>query len=365
MLGEPKNQRSLTRAALSTSGRAKKQIPLSEKFIDWIKQHQIAAFFSLVFAVSWPLMGLSFWGPFKSQPLQAVTGKLWAFCPALIALLISAVVEPGRKQANGRLRWIIFAAGWLFSYSVFVLNASLVLRVTVGAGLRIAFAACALLPAWVLSSSYSRTPGIRKQFSTLLKPRGPVLWYVVSLATFPLVLLAGAEITHIVGGTVVFRNLGFGSAVILPLLFFLEGFLASGGVNEESGWRGFALPRLQARHSVLTAAVIVWFFWALWHLPYDIGLRTPVGQIIINRLFFNLLASIIFTWAYNRSRGSILAPALFHAAMNTSGTFLPVTLFAVALLVVVALFATVVDRMWRRLPADSAAVYHIDGQVVN
>jgi CAAX protease family protein len=330
-----------------------------QKMMDWVRGHQIAAFFTLVFGVSWPLMALTFWGLPDSQPLQALSGKLWAFCPALIALLIAAIVEPEPKRGNGGPGRIAFAAGWLFSWLILSLNAWLVSRVTVGMGLLIAFGFCALLPAWILSSAFSCTPGIRKQFSTLLKPKGSILWYGVALCTFPLVLLAGVGITRVTGGAVAFRDLGLGSAVVFPLLFFLEGFLMSGGVNEESGWRGFALPRLQARHSVLSAALIVWFFWALWHLPYDLGSGTPVGQIIVNRLFFNLLTSILFAWAYNRSKGSVLAPALFHASMNTSGAFLPVTLFAVLLLLVVVVFVIVFDRMWRKLPADSSAVYRI------
>lgn len=332
------------------------------KPIDWIKQHQITAFYVLVFGVSWPLVALAFWGFPKNLPLQAIFGKLWAFCPALIALLISAIVNPGPKHRSGRLRWIVFAAGWLFSWLILVLNARLVLSKTTEMGLVIALGICALLPAWILSSVYSKTPGIRRQFSTLLQPRGSILWYVVALFSFPAALLAGAGITRLLGGVVTFRDLGLGSAVGLPLIHFLEGFLASGGINEESGWRGFALPRLQARHSVITATGIVWFFWALWHLPYDIGLGTPIQQIIINRVCL-ILPCILFTWVYNRAKGSLLAPALYHAAMNTSG-FLPVTLFGVILIVVVVIFAIVTDRMWKKLPAGSPAVYQTGEEVV-
>ena len=56
------------------------------------------------------------------------------------------------------------------------------------------------------------------------------------------------------------------SSALTPLLWiiisltFLHGFFYAGGINEESGWRGFALPRLQKNYCPLIASAIVWFF---------------------------------------------------------------------------------------------------------
>ena len=67
----------------------------------------------------------------------------------------------------------------------------------------------------------------------------------------------------------------FGGAVILLVLEFLHVFLLTGGINEEPGWRGFALPRLQARYPVIVSVLIVWIFWAAWHLPLDLAGGDP------------------------------------------------------------------------------------------
>ncbi len=137
----------------------------------------------------------------------------------------------------------------------------------------ILWAILATLPAWVLSSAFARTPGIRKHFSTLVRPRGSLLWYIVAMFTVPSLALLVAEITRLLGGQVMSRSDGMslGEMAVFFTLTFLSGFLCTGGINEESGWRGFVMPRLQARFPVIVSIAIVWFFWSLWHIPYDLS----------------------------------------------------------------------------------------------
>jgi len=75
-----------------------------------------------------------------------------------------------------------------------------------------------------------------------------------------------------------------------------------------------------------------------------------------------LLVTVIFTWFYNRTKGSILVTALGHPAMNTTGNFLTGSLGAIILLFVFMVFVIVLDKMWRRLPADSPAIYRVSTQ---
>jgi membrane protease YdiL (CAAX protease family) len=173
------------------------------------------------------------------------------------------------------------------------------------------------------------------------------------------VQLIGAGITVLLGGEVTspLDEHSVSGLAALIILSFLYGALVSGGVNEETGWRGFVLPRLQRKYPVLVAIIIVWFFWALWHIPYDIGTGTPLSAILLNRILFNFIWTVLMVWLYNRTRGSLLAPVLFHPAMNTFGDLLPrtdITTWMFALMVVVLVIH---ERMWVRLPDDHPAVY--------
>ncbi len=85
------------------------------------------------------------------------------------------------------------------------------------------------------------------------------------------------------------------------------------GLQEELGWRGFALDRLQALHSPLRATVLLGLMWGVWHLPlYGPGFVVPA------------LLAVPFTWLWNRT-GSLLLCAVLHAADAASLGFLVFT----------------------------------------
>ncbi|MEP7358532.1 MAG: CPBP family intramembrane glutamic endopeptidase, partial [Anaerolineales bacterium] len=106
--------------------------------------------------------------------------------------------------------------------------------------------------------------------------------------------------------------LGIGGAFLLWLLTF--------GLGEEVGWRGFALPRLQRDHSALTATLSLGLIWALWHLPAFFYRETYMAMGLAAGLPLLLLsilsASLVFTWLFNSTRGSLLIVILFHALFD-------------------------------------------------
>lgn len=90
-----------------------------------------------------------------------------------------------------------------------------------------------------------------------------------------------------------------------------------GPVNEEPGWRGFALPRLQRRFGYVLATMILAVLWAGWHLPlFQIPGWTSASPL---QFFLSLVGiSFLLTAVANFSKFNVLAAILFHALFNTS-----------------------------------------------
>jgi membrane protease YdiL (CAAX protease family) len=108
-------------------------------------------------------------------------------------------------------------------------------------------------------------------------------------------------------------------ALVVPWLIFE--ILTNG---EEWGWRGYVLPRLQARFNALTSSLILGAIWTFWHLPKFFGTGLNGNQSIVWYTLFTLAATVLYTWLYNNTRGSLLLVILFHATQNTAGMLLPV-----------------------------------------
>ena len=97
-----------------------------------------------------------------------------------------------------------------------------------------------------------------------------------------------------------------------------------GALGEETGWRGYALPQLQRRFSPLTSSLIIAVVWFGWHLPqfFVIATYRDSAPAQYAGMFLGLACgSVVLTWLYNRSGGSILLVAIWHGLYNfVSGT---------------------------------------------
>jgi membrane protease YdiL (CAAX protease family) len=85
----------------------------------------------------------------------------------------------------------------------------------------------------------------------------------------------------------------------------------TGGAWEEPGWRGYALPSLQAGRSALSASLILGVVWAFWHLPLMV-----YGTIPWSDIAYVTVVSVVYAWLFNNTNGSVLLAMLFHTMNN-------------------------------------------------
>jgi membrane protease YdiL (CAAX protease family) len=127
----------------------------------------------------------------------------------------------------------------------------------------------------------------------------------------------------------VYIALGHPAAGIRPGVTFpsMLGIIAfqffSGPFAEETGWRGFALPRLQEKYNALVSSLILGVIWTFWHLPlFFLTGATQMGIPMPIYLFLVLTITVYLTWLYNNTRGSLILTILAHFTYNLSSTLI-------------------------------------------
>ena len=159
---------------------------------------------------------------------------------------------------------------------------------------------------------------LRELGSRLVRWRVGWQWYLVVILGPAAFSLAVAGVYTLLGGSwaeAAPPALLEGSLLFLPL--FLLILTLTDGLGEELAWRGFALPRMLTRYNALAASLILGVIWALWHLP----LLWTEGNGMFHQPVWLLLLdvtakSVLFTWVFLHTRGSVLIAMLFHGATN-------------------------------------------------
>lgn len=205
-----------------------------------------------------------------------------------------------------------------------------------------------LVPGWILSSIFSANSGIRSLIRRLV--HRPTFRSISPLICWPAFVLIPVVIVrpfHLPLTKPGFTGSGL-TVTAQALVLFAYNVLFV-GIEEEPGWRGFLLDKLQLRFSPLAASLMVWLPWSLWHAPLDYyrPVRFSLMFWILLRLVMPIPINILLTWFYNRSRRSIQCTAFFHAGMNTFPLVLPSYQPAFVLLFVAAGWVVVKDRLWR------------------
>jgi membrane protease YdiL (CAAX protease family) len=133
---------------------------------------------------------------------------------------------------------------------------------------------------------------------------------VVALVLVPAAHLAGVALATFWDGSFPLHLERF---ALLPLFLIAN-------LGEEIGWRGYALPGLQRRVTPLAASVILGVAWAAFHwVALGQNPDRPWGYIAVGSA--SLVAmSVVMTWLFNRTGGSVVLTVLLHATYDVVST---------------------------------------------
>ncbi|WP_152040131.1 type II CAAX endopeptidase family protein [Salinigranum salinum] len=161
-------------------------------------------------------------------------------------------------------------------------------------------------------------------------------WYLAAIVV-PLLVVALTSVGLAVLGSSVDPGLLPGR-VSLALVSFVSIALVGGG-NEEPGWRGLALPKLQEQYAPVPATLVLGVVWALWHLPllatgttefHGLASFVALAPTTAIRILNIVGVAFVLTWIYNAT-GSVLLAILAHTGFNTANsTLVPLPLEVVS-----------------------------------
>jgi len=215
---------------------------------------------------------------------------------------------------------LAYAVTWCFEIPI-ALSAREMIKAQVPMAIHYLGAFGPMIAALMVTALTERTAGIRALLSRWFKWRVEIRYYAFAVLA-PAVLFALAVLINRVA-TGVWPDLSLlGEADYLPYLGPLGALMLwflTYGLGEETGWRGYALSHLQQRYSAASATLILAVLWAFWHVPAFFYRDTYIEMGLLGFPMFMVsitFATMVFTWLYNSTGGSLLLVILFHAFFN-------------------------------------------------
>ena len=222
---------------------------------------------------------------------------------------------------------LTFAISWAIWLGLIL--SSLHIQTLMGAVLNVVAIAGPSIAAIVLATVLGRGE-LRRLLAGFSLSRLSLRWTVIALV-LPLAMMVGAIAVSGAAFGALRPAVSFSLAGVV-LAEFVRVLFLGGPVEEELRWRGFALPRLQQHRNALDASILLGLVWGLWHLPLYFVLGTGQSEMLTagaspafaigGFLGWTIGLSVLFTWLFNQTGGSLIVVILFHAAVNLT-VFLP------------------------------------------
>ena len=209
------------------------------------------------------------------------------------------------------LAWPVLVSQALYSQGIISVQLPMILGILTGWAPGVA--------AIAVTGIVAGRAGVRELLGRFRIWRMGLQWYAVALFALAAFILGGIGLQVLFGGSMPAIPAAGASALNIALGFVI---LTVAGVllnTEEIAWRGFALPRLQAKYGVLIACILLAIPEAMLHLPYfwnkDISFYQAVGMFWFTA--FTVAAVFIYAYVFNKTGGSLILVTLMHASQNT------------------------------------------------
>jgi len=176
------------------------------------------------------------------------------------------------------------------------------------------------LSAFIMTGAIEGREGVRRLLRRIVLWRVGLGWYLFVLVGIPAIIVLST--VFLPGALASFQASAVPSTLFLYVVAGPVFLFIGGPVFEEIGWRGFALPRLQQLYGPLVGSIVLGALWGLWHLPLFLipSWDTPHGSLLDIALFVTWAVSttIVITWIFNNTKGSVLLAILAHGSINSA-----------------------------------------------
>jgi membrane protease YdiL (CAAX protease family) len=253
---------------MSKASKSASQVALSGRLVQIMRRHPLVSFFVLTYGVTWLL-----WSPVLFLNLPPFNPATHA--PALYVLPGIGIGVTG--------------------------SAFLMIAVTQGRA------------------------GVHRFLQRLVWWRVGLQWYAVAVLLIPLteILIAVA-----LGSPDALGAISPAALLLYPAAYAAHFFF--GPLFEESGWRGFALPRMQHRHGPLLGTLLLGLLWSAWHFFLYVPVWFQSGSIVDGLMGTGIFVATttsmtgIFTWLFNNTQASLLLSILLHGSVDGTATYMQV-----------------------------------------